>query len=224
MGSLCLRPEDELVLVTHKTSLSAAYALGEKKAKSDLMVFVHQDVAVVPFFDQLVLDAVQKAECQDTRVGLIGAYGVAYQWRSDVLECMEAVGSGWDHGGHWPNCKIAQQPMQVDCVDAVLMIKRKGPPYFDPAIPTFHGAAEDLCMAMRAAGRSLYVGKLDIAHFCEDKPRPQLERDLHRCVAALVAKWKTDIPSVTRIWEHSLAILTNRPVADITKGLHAAQS
>jgi hypothetical protein len=163
---------------------------------------------------------IEAVERKDSSWGCMGVFGARWEWNGDELLGITTMGRGSDLG--LPDWGFHPLPEKVDAVDSVVCVKRRGGPKFDPKVPTFHGAVEDLCMAMRAKGRSVWTIDAPVKHWSNPRAGKGIEEEIRKCARYLVRKWKSDIPSSTRIWEHSVALLTGRSVNYVCAGLNAA--
>lgn len=219
LSSLEVTKDDEIIIMFDQTSLASAYAHGEKVARNDVLVFVHQDVEMPNGWRRMLEAQMKVVERRDSKWGVLGLFGARWEWSGDELRGITTMGRGSDLGMEWGNHPL---PEPVDALDSMLVVKRRGAPKFDPKVPTFHGAVEDLCMAVKDSGRSVWAIEAPVKHWSNPRAGKGIEAELQKCARYLVRKWKSDVPSSTRIWEHSLALLTGRSVDYVCAGLNAA--
>lgn len=205
-STLPVTREDEVILIHGATSISSGYAEGEQKAKHDILVFLHSDMRLPPNWRNSVMDQVAMIEQRDARWGIIGLFGARWDIDGTRLVGIQTYGHAVDCGATW-NHGVEDLPCQVDVVDSIMMMKRKGAPSFDPHVPTFQGVSEDICLSSRALGMSVWVIDAFAEHVSCQGISPTYDNDLQQAAAYLVGKWGQHIPSTTKLWEHSLAIL-----------------
>lgn len=212
--SLPLRhPKDEVILIKGADSLSAGYAKGEEQAHNELLAFLHSDLKLSPDWRERVMASLDIIDQQEPTWGVLGLFGAKWHMDGEHLTGITTYGCVTDEAA-WLE-RRAELPAKVDVLDSICLIKRKGAPLFDAALPTFQGAAEDLCMACQTSGRSLYVVDAFAQHFSSQASCPAYEQDLQTAAAYLVGKWDSHIPSTTKLWEYSLALVTGQSYSDV---------
>jgi len=158
----------------NKYSASNALNIGIDVARSNILVFAHQDVRLLHgWFDRLV-DALSKL---DDNWGVIGSAGIALQygrndigrWGGSVDVQTVAVGSVWDtdenltQPPYWDGIK---EITPVHCIDeCVFVLNRRTGLRFDSMFTGFHFYGVDMCLQARAAAYSVYGTHLPMIHY-----------------------------------------------------------
>ncbi len=158
----------------NRYSASVALNLGIDAAKSNNVIFVHQDVRLLgDWFDNLdrVLSEV------DDDWGIIGSAGINLKYgRSDIGKWggslsvdTVAVGSVWDsdenlcNPPYWDGTK---DTVAIHCVDECLFVLNKQCGLrFDKQFTGFHFYGVDMCLQARAAGYKIYGAHLPMIHY-----------------------------------------------------------
>lgn len=155
---------------------SAANALnvGLDVARSEILVFAHQDVRLLyRWFDQL------KAVVAELPLdwGVLGSAGISLdygrqdigRWGGALDVDTVAVGNVWDadekltEPPYWDGKK---DTTKVHCADeCVLVLNRKTGLRFDSTFTGFHFYGVDLCLQARAAAYGVYCSYLPIVHY-----------------------------------------------------------
>lgn len=186
-------------------SASDALNIGIIAAKSDIMIFVHQDVRLLyDWFGKLmeVLDQLP------TDWGVLGTAGIALQYtRKDIgfwggalgLDTV-AVGSVWDSDEslvsppYWDGIK---EPTLVHCADECLFIvNRKAGLRFDTEFKGFHFYGVDICLQSRAVARPVYCAHLPIIHYGKYSASFTGDRKYWVYLRYLHTKWKDKFPEM----------------------------
>jgi glycosyltransferase involved in cell wall biosynthesis len=154
LRSLDLRAGIDLVFERGHGSAAAAYNAGIEKAKTDLLIFLHQDIYLPPgWLDQLGR-SLEQLEAQDPDWGVVGVWGPARR-----------NGRSGPNTGHifWtgigiPAGKHFDGGVEVETLDEVILIFRKSSGLrFDPGLPGFHLYGTDICLEAEKMGRKNYV-------------------------------------------------------------------
>lgn len=150
-ASPCLTnmPQDRVILQEGYHSASLAYNDAIDKAKSDLMVFAHQDVY---FPDGWLCDlshALQMLERFDPNWGALGGWGVTNR----------GVQAGYLYStGLGVLGKPFTLPVPIDTLDEYFLILRKSSGLrFDPDLPNFNFYGTDICMSAREKRMRCYA-------------------------------------------------------------------
>lgn len=214
---LC-HPDDEVLLIQGADSLSAGYAAGEAKAKNRLLAFLHSDLRLSPGWREHLMAQIALIERCDREWGLLGLFGAKWHMDQEHLTGITTYGNVVDTQASWV-CHQEQLPAKVHALDSIALIKRKGTPLFDAKVPTFQGAAEDVCYACNASGRSIYVIDAPAEHFSSQASCAEYEQDLQTAAAYLVKKWNNHIWSTTKLWEYSIALMTGETYEQVNQRL-----
>ncbi len=158
----------------NRYSASNALNIGIDASRSDLLVFVHQDVRLLDgWFDQLT----QVLEDLPDDYAIVGSAGIALEygridigrWGGAIARDTVAVGSVWDTDDNLnqpPYWKGITATAKVHCADECLLVlnKRTGL-RFDSQFTGFHFYGVDLCLQARAAAYGVYCSHLPIIHY-----------------------------------------------------------
>lgn len=189
----------------NRYSASNALNIGADVARSDILIFVHQDVRLLGDWFNILDSSIRLMPKEWAILGSAGInlnYGRKDigKWGGALVEDTVAVGSVW-----FSDDTIEQQPewngikelTLTHCVDECLMVvnKRSGL-RFDSMFNGFHFYAVDLCLQARSAAYPVYCTYLPIVHYGkysasvseDNKYWPQL-RYLHH-------KWKMRFPEL----------------------------
>jgi Sulfotransferase family len=174
--SSCIRePMNQLVVVDNRgnvffDSLSAALQDGVRRARHDLVVFVHEDVLLVEGWQSAFERSLQALEREDPEWGLVGA-------------------AGWDFAGssagHWNDphgdCDFMAGALHLPVrqIDEHLMgFRRSRPLPLDAALPGIHNLGLDLALSFARFGRRTYVVDAPTIHkYADADGRPILTRE-----------------------------------------------
>lgn len=158
----------------NRYSASNALNVGIDVARSDILVFAHQDIRLLyRWFDRLkeVIDGLP------SDWGILGSAGISLNYnRSDVGRWggalntdTVAVGSVWDADeklGQPPYWDGLKDTTKVHCADeCVLVLNKKTGLRFDSQFTGFHFYGVDLCLQARAAAYGVYCSHLPIIHY-----------------------------------------------------------
>lgn len=155
-------------------SASNALNIGLDVARSDTIIFAHQDVRLLySWFDQLT-DVIDQLPDD---YGIIGSAGIASRntradigrWGGALNVDTVAVGSVWhtdeslNQVPYWDGSK---ELSPIHCADECLLVlnKRIGL-RFDSMFTGFHFYGVDLCLQARAAAYTVYGAYLPIVHY-----------------------------------------------------------
>lgn len=154
----------------NRYSASNALNIGIDAAKSDIIIFSHQDVILRENWFSMLDEAISSLD--DWAV--IGAAGIDRKysicdigkWGGSVGERTVAVGTVYDdiHSEH-PYWDGDKRTSLVHCVDECLFaMNRKTGLRFDTCYTGFHFYGVDLCLQARSAGYGVYASHLPITH------------------------------------------------------------
>jgi hypothetical protein len=144
----------EIVIERGHPSAGAAYNAGIDKAKTDLLIFVHQDIYLPPGWLGQLERGLQDLEKQDRDWGVVGVWGPA-----------RGPGRSGPNVGHifWtgiglPAGKHFDGAVEVETLDEVVLVLRKSSGLrFDEKLPGFHMYGADICLEAESRGRKNYV-------------------------------------------------------------------
>lgn len=186
-------------------SASNALNIGIDAAKSDNLIFVHQDVRLLDNWFELLSETLEKMP-EDW--GILGSAGIDLTYgRKDIGRWggakevdTVAVGTVYDtdesleEGPYWDGVKDLTK---VHCADECLFVLNKATGLrFDTQFTGFHFYGVDICLQARAAAYSVYCAHLPIIHygkysasFTGDKKYWVYLRHLHN-------KWRLQFPEM----------------------------
>lgn len=186
-------------------SASVALNLGIDAAKSDILIFTHQDVSLVgDWFDNLM----ELKNSAPVDMAVLGSAGIDLKYGRQEIGCWGgsttvdtvAVGTVWDvypDDGKKAYWQGSRDLTKVHCIDECLfVIDRRTNLRFDTSFTGFHFYGVDMCLQARAAGYSVYGANLPIVHhgkysdsFTGDKKYWVYLRHLHH-------KWRWRFPEL----------------------------
>jgi hypothetical protein len=177
----------EVILQRGYSSAGAAYNCAIDKARSDLLVFVHQDVYLPQGWLASLRRALDRLSKMDPTWGILGVYGVNKSW-DDAAGFLYCAASG--KIGH-----LFEGPREVRALDEVLLIVRKSSKLrFDQQLG-FHMYGTDICLAARQLGMKSYA----ISAFCVHNANgyQMLPWQFWRTYLFMRKKWRSELPIAT---------------------------
>jgi len=180
-----IRP-DRIIVQEGFPSASIGYNDAIEKAKTDLIVFAHQDV----YFPRDWLADLDRSlkilEEVNPDWGVLGCSGVNN--RGLFAAYLYSVGLGILG-------KPFVQPVAIDTLDEFILILRKSSSLrFDPNLPHFHFYGTDICMSARKAKKNCYAISAFSIHNTSFGP---LAPDFFRCYWPVRKKWMEYLPIQT---------------------------
>lgn len=166
LASPCLaEPGVQCLVITGYRSVAAAYNDAVEHAQHELLCFAQPDVHLPEGWDKALVEQIRRVEEIDPDWALAGALGAARlgdekHYVGHFREGAEDFGSG------------EGLPAEVESLDDMLVVCRRGDAAFDEGMPNHHLLATELCLRMRGAGRRCYA--VD-AYFHHNTP-PNAER------------------------------------------------
>lgn len=189
----------------NRYSASIALNIGIDVARSDIIVFAHQDVRLLEDWFGL-LSATLEALPNDW--GVLGSAGIALRYTYEDIGCWGgalitdtvAVGSVWDSDEalskppYWNGIK---ELSQVHCADECLLVlnKRTGL-RFDTLFTGFHFYGVDLCLQARAAAYHVYCAYLPIIHYGRYSASFSGDKKYWVHLRQLYNKWRLRFPEM----------------------------
>ena len=158
----------------NRFTASIALNYGIDAAKSDVVIFVHQDVRLLEDWFTLLSNTIDGL---DDDWGIVGSAGIHLKYgRSDIGRWggalnvdTVAVGTVYDSdesletGPYWNGIKEASP---IHCVDECLFaLNKRCGLRFDRQFTGFHFYGVDMCLQARAAGYLVYGAHLPIIHY-----------------------------------------------------------
>lgn len=177
----------EIILQRGFASAGTAYNDAIGRAKTDLLVFLHQDMYLPAGWIESVQGAIETLSKQDPNWGVLGVWGA-------VDEKVRVGYLYWTGGYGW------EQPFEgakeVVSLDEVVLIFRKSSGLkFDGQLPGFHLYGADICLEARRQGRKGYA----ISAFCIHNTNigGALPKQFWQCYFYMRRKWKKQLPIET---------------------------
>ena len=188
LNSPAVSRANEVILQKGYSSAALAYNAALRKAATDVVVFVHQDVFLPAGWEDKLQRALNWLYKNDPQWAVAGIWGVkASGGRSGHLYC---VGLGQVLGDEYEGA------VEVQTLDEVLLIVRKSSQLkFDENLPGFHLYATDICLEAQRRGLRCYA----ISAFCVHNTNGYalLPREFWKNYLALRRKWRTRLPVTT---------------------------
>jgi glycosyltransferase involved in cell wall biosynthesis len=190
LSSPLFASNDKYQVIERQGYPSAAIAYNDaiEKAKSDIIVFVHQDV----YFPDNWLDELARTlkYLEDTNPswGVLGCFGSSKD-RPGGVGRVYTTGLGL-HGNH------IHKPEVIETVDEIVIVIRKSSGLrFDPFLPHFHLYGTDICMSAREKGMACYA----IPTFCIHNANinMNLPKEFFECYHHIKKRWKQFLPIYT---------------------------
>jgi hypothetical protein len=150
-----LLSEKEILIQKGFKSAASAYNDAIDKAKSEIIIFLHQDVVLPERWLDDLTASFKCLERSDPSWGVLGCHG----------ETKEGCGRGYLYctGNGRYILKPFDKPEKIQTLDEIVLIIRKSSDLrFDEALPHFHLYGTDICMTAYAKGMNCYA----IPAFC----------------------------------------------------------
>lgn len=188
LNSPDIRFASEVMLQRGYASAAAAYNAAIAKAKTDLLIFVHQDVYLPEGWMAAVQNTIEIISRADPDWGVLGMWGTR----------PSGGRAGFVYDGAWGQVLGNQFEggLEVDSLDEMVLILRKSAGLcFDPHIPGFHMYGADICLEARRRGKKCYA----IAAFCIHNTNQyrMLPWQFWKGYLAMRRKWKAQLPLKT---------------------------
>jgi hypothetical protein len=187
-GALSQLGDVEILLKEGYSSAAKAYNEGIFEAKSDLLIFVHQDIFLPETWPKDFSRALDILDRKDPNWGVIGCYGVTREKK------------GWGHIYSTGLQKIVGasfvEPRQVQTLDEIVIIMRKSAGLkFDSNLPNFHLYGADICLTAERAGMVNYA----IDAFCIHNSNQLISfpSDFYECYRYIKKKYREKLPIQT---------------------------
>lgn len=171
--------DHDIHLQVNQTNVCQAYNTAAAQALENIILFVHQDVFLPEgFFPQLEHSLQLLSTVQWGVLGVAGRKGIEY--RGNVL----------DRGAFWGSTD--NLPIEVDTLDELILIMRKGQFLFDVNIPSYHLFGSDVCLQAKRKGLLNFA----IPAFCHHNSQQdwQVPKSMDESAAYIRQKWKTELP------------------------------
>ena len=184
LASPGIRPANEVILQRGYASAASAYNTAIRKASSDLLVFVHQDVFLPDGWIETVMKTMDVLSVQDPHWGVLGVWGavngeqrVGYlYWTGDY---------GWERP-----FEGVKEVVSLD--EVVLIFRRSSGLMFDEHLPGYHMYGADICLEARRQGKKSYA----ISAFCIHNTNigGLLPLEFWKSYLYMRRKWRSNLP------------------------------
>ena len=188
LNSPDIRFASEVILQRDYASAAVAYNDAIEKAKTDLLVFVHQDVYLPEGWFSTVQNAMEILSKSDPDWGVLGVWG--------IRPSGEAAGFVYDGYGRCVLGNHFEGGLDVESLDELLLIMRKSSGLrFDEKLEGFHMYGTDICLEAKHRGIKCYA----IAAFCVHNTSQywMLPLGFWRAYLTIRRKWKSHLPIKT---------------------------
>jgi hypothetical protein len=189
----------------NRYSASNALNIGIDVAKSDILVFVHQDVSLLDDWFNILSSTI---DLLPENWGMLGSAGISMEftrydignWGGALKIDTIAVGTVYgsdkslDSAPYWDGEKNITQ---VHCVDECLMVlNKKTGLKFDPMFNGFHFYGMDMCLQARAAGYAIWGSHLPIIHYGKYSASFSGDKKYWTYMRLLHHKWNMRFPEL----------------------------
>jgi len=164
-------------------SASAAFNAGIDRARSDVLVFCHQDILFPARWDQVFLDSLSCLRGMERNVGVVGCLGITN----------DGVVAGHVYRHDRELLLPTPLPHLVRTLDEMLICFHRATGLrFDENLPSFFYYAVDICLQAEKKGLVNFV--VDAPCFHQAKNRVGLPYDFYRAQNYMVRKWRERLP------------------------------
>jgi hypothetical protein len=184
LASPSISSAKEVILQRGYASAASAYNAAIRKASSDLLVLVHQDVYLPEGWIETVQHTLDLLSVQDSNWGVIGVWG-AVDSRQRVGYLYWTGDYGWE--------RPFEGVKEVVSLDEVVLIFRKSSGLrFDEDLPGYHMYGADICAEARRQGKKSYA----ISAFCIHNTNIGgiLPLEFWKSYLYMRRKWKNHLP------------------------------
>jgi hypothetical protein len=189
LRSPCLQDTrtDQVIIQEGYASASLAYNDAIERARTDIIVFAHQDV----YFPEGWLADLDRALSQlddiDPNWGVLGGFGVTRDGGEAGYLHSEGLGV---LGAPF------KAPVPIGTLDEFLLVLRKSSGLlFDPTLPHFHFYGTDICLSARKQGLQCYAISAFTVH--NTSLPSSLPREFYECYAHVKRAWEEYLPITT---------------------------
>lgn len=179
-----IKSASEVILQRGYASAPLAYNDAIQRAKTDLLVFVHQDMYFPDGWIETVQQAIQELEKKDPNWGVIGVWG--------AIDDMQRVGYlCWTGDLGWEEpFDGAKEVVSLD--EVVLIFRKSSGLVFDEHLPGWHLYGADICVEAKQLGRKSYA----ISAFCVHNTNigGLLPSQFWKCYFFMRRKWRDHLP------------------------------
>lgn len=179
-----------LVIKRDYPTAAIAYNEGIEEAKSDIIIFVHQDVYLPCGWERKLFTAIQCLEFRKIKWGVLGVIGAASDGR--------CVGGAWSNGLQRKIVTEFVSTTPVRSFDEIVLVVRKSSGLrFDEGLPGFHLYGTDIAQLSLQAGLGAYVFDGPVIH--NPVWRKTLGKSYIEGWRYLQRKWKSELPIYTLV-------------------------
>lgn len=189
----------------NRYSASNALNIGIDVARSDILVFAHQDVRLLDDWFDILADRVAALP---ENWGVFGSAGISLEfgredigkWGGALKASTVAVGTVWDSDEalqfppYWDGIKALSTVHAVD--ECLLVLNRRIGLRFDSAFTGFHFYGVDLCLQARAAGYTVHAAHLPIIHYGKYSASFVGDKKYWVYLRLLYSKWRMRFPEL----------------------------
>ncbi|WP_128932369.1 hypothetical protein [Bradyrhizobium zhanjiangense] len=180
------------------TAASAAYHQAMATARSDIVVFAHQDVYFPEGWFIALRAACERLNSIDPSWAVAGICGMTPDG--------EFVGHLWDSGlGTVCGGRFDRPRPAASLDEVVLIVRRAAGTLFDPSLPSFHLYGTDIVLEAKRAGMKSYVIDLPIIH--NSKATLRLDHSYLTAYRFMIRKWRAQLP-----WPTVIVQLSRNPL------------
>ncbi len=175
-------------VIIQKGFKSAALAYNDAidKAKTDLIVFAHQDV----YFPEAWLKDLDRAllilEEKDPNWAVLGCYGI--DRKGEGVGYVHSVGLGV------LGCPFLEPVPVISLDEFVLIVRKSANVRFDATLPHYHFYGTDICLAARKKGLNNFAISAFTVHNTKLVPLP---KEFFECYWHIKKIWKEFLPITT---------------------------
>jgi hypothetical protein len=188
LNSADVNSASEVILERGHRNAASAYNAAIEKAKTDLVVFAHQDMYFPDGWFASVSRAIEHLDQSDARWGVLGVWGVAPS--GQCIGNMYCAGLREKLGSPFTGA------IEVRSLDEVVLIIRKSSGLrFDAQLPGFHMYGTDICLEAARRGLKSFV----VSAFCIHNTNGYKLLPLQFWLGYwfMRRKWKTQLPIST---------------------------
>lgn len=180
--------QTELLVQQKFDSAALAYNDGLMRARSDLVLFVHQDVYIPTSWQETFRQAIKNL--QGRPWGVLGIIGKSRENR--------VIGRTWSTGiGKEIGCRILTPELAESLDELLIVVNKKTGICFDERLPGFHLYGTDIVQTAKRSGWETYVINAPVIH--NSLPVKKLGSDFSLAYRYMQRKWhrKLPIPTLT---------------------------
>jgi len=184
LSSPDIRFATEVMLQRGYRSAAEAYNCASARAKTELLIFVHQDVYLPEGWIDAVQNAVEMISRADPNWGVLGVWGGVRRGNPGYMYWTGVAGTAG---------KPFEGFLEVSTLDeVVLIIRRSSRIHFDEQLAGYHFYGTDICLEAKRRGMKCY----SISAFCIHNTNcyKLLPLEFWRGYFFIRRKWKSELP------------------------------